>query len=80
MACSKRSYTTENLAVDALIEARIRFEQNSSCTVYMCEDCGNYHLTSRGELHPALKKMLDSGKIGQERRAFQWQQKVTKKY
>lgn len=74
--CSKRSYYSENLALDALIEARIRFLQNSSVTVYQCEDCGAWHLTSRGGLHPRLAKELESGNLEKNRLAYQWEKKL----
>lgn len=74
--CQKRSYVTENLALDALIEARIRFLQNSSVTVYQCEDCGQWHLTSRGNIHPRLAKELTSGNVEKSRLAYQWEKKL----
>ena len=74
--CQKRSYATENLALDALIEARIRFLQNSSITVYQCEDCGQWHLTSRGNMHPRLAKELTSGNVEKSRLAYQWEKKL----
>ncbi|MFC3812772.1 hypothetical protein [Lacihabitans lacunae] len=75
-SCSKRSYVTENLAVDALIEARIRFLSNSASTVYCCDDCGMWHLTSRGDLHPKLKTAIENGTIQKENRAYQWERKL----
>jgi hypothetical protein len=74
--CNKRSYLTENLALDALIEARIRFVQNSSVTIYQCEDCGQWHLTSRGNVHPRLAKELESGNVEKSRLAYQWEKKL----
>jgi len=71
----KKPYPTEDMAVDALIEARIRFEHNSAMAVYQCEDCGDWHLTSRGPMHPRLHEVLNDGTIKKEREAFLWQTK-----
>lgn len=72
---NKRVYASESIATDALIEARIRFEHNTSKAVYLCDDCGGWHLTSQGEMHPRLKAALDSGSIKKEKEAFHWQKK-----
>lgn len=76
MACSKRSYDSENLAVTALIEARIRFDNNTSCTVYQCDDCGQWHLTSKGNMHQKLKEALENGNINKQKQAWQWEKKI----
>jgi nuclear transport factor 2 (NTF2) superfamily protein len=74
--CGKRAYNSESLALDALIEAKIRFEQNTSVTVYQCQDCGEWHLTSKGLMHPRLEAALRDGSIAKDRRAFHWQRKL----
>lgn len=78
-SCSnKRSYSTENLAIDALIEARIRFSNNSAVTVYTCDTCGDWHLTSQGQMHPKLNEALKTGDIKKEQDAFFWHNKLKK--
>lgn len=66
------------MAEDALIEARIRFIHNSAVAVYQCVDCGEWHLTSQGELNPKLRKLLDEGDIGKSREALDWERKLKK--
>ena len=76
MTCSKRSYLSEETAVTALLEVRSRFAMNSSVTVYLCENCGQWHLTSRGQLHPKLAALLNSGEINRLREAEHWERKL----
>ena len=64
------------MAEDALIEARTRFVHNSAVAVYQCEDCGQWHLTSQGEMNPRLKKLLEDGTIRKDREAFNWEIKL----
>lgn len=74
--CSKRTYISERLAIDALLEARIRFEQNSSVTVYQCMDCGEWHLTSKGAFHDELKRAMENGSLNKNKQAYHWQKKL----
>ncbi|ADQ18807.1 hypothetical protein [Leadbetterella byssophila] len=76
MSCSKRSYSSEELALTALLEVRGRFENNQAVTVYQCEDCGLWHLTSKGNLHPALKRFLDTGQARKQLEAEYWERKL----
>lgn len=72
----KRLYFDQSTAEEALIEARIRFEHNSAVNVYQCNDCGQWHLTSKGEMNSTLKTLLANGIIHKERQAFQWNMKL----
>lgn len=74
----KRGYSAEAIAEDALIEARTRFVHNLAVAVYQCEDCGEWHLTSQGEMNPRLKKLLEDGTIGKDREALNWEMKLKK--
>ncbi len=74
----KRAYSTETIAVDALIEARTRFADNSAVTVYQCDDCGEWHLTSQGDINPQLRKSLRDGTIRRNKEAMDWQRKLRK--
>jgi len=76
MSCPKRSYLSEELAVAALLEVRSRFEMNSSVTVYGCEVCGQWHLTSKGDMHPKLAASLRSGEISRRQEADHWERKL----
>ncbi|MFT5513196.1 MAG: hypothetical protein ACI8SE_001598 [Bacteroidia bacterium] len=77
MSCpsKKKEHTTIGAAEGALIDARIRFVGNSAVNVYECEDCGNWHLTSKGETHPKLQEMIDSGSLDEEIKKFEWREK-----
>ncbi len=74
----KKLYQTYNLAVDALIEARIRFDfkpGSGPIAVYLCEDCGQYHLTSKGKMNETLEKEISKGKIKLQKEASRWMDK-----
>ncbi len=73
---SKRGYPTQEIAEGALIEARTRFVHNSAVGVYQCEDCGGWHLTSKGEINPRLKQQLESGNLTRNRDASHWEYKL----
>jgi hypothetical protein len=64
------------MAEEALIEARIRFVHNSAVAVYECENCGEWHLTSQGEMNPKLKKLLHDGSIRNSRETLDWEMKI----
>lgn len=76
MSCNKRSYLSEELAVTALLEARIKFDANTSTTVYCCDDCGQWHLTSKGSVHPRLASALKSGSVNKHKEADYWERKL----
>lgn len=50
---NKIGYYTESEVQEALIRSHIRFVK-AATTYYCCHECGEYHLTSRGERHPLL--------------------------
>ncbi|MDH5366953.1 MAG: hypothetical protein OEW67_08205 [Cyclobacteriaceae bacterium] len=76
----KRLYFDKLTAEEALIEARIRFEHNSAITVYQCDDCGQWHLTSKGEMNTTLKELLENGTIKKEREALNWSMKFKRNF
>ncbi|MFZ2906601.1 MAG: hypothetical protein WAZ98_10400 [Cyclobacteriaceae bacterium] len=76
---NKKGYITEEIAVDALIEAHTKYqykEDSGPVGVYRCEDCGQYHLTSKGPANPRLQQMIREGKINLHREANQWLHKL----
>ncbi len=78
----KRVYTTQEMAEEALLEAWARFDYaagNGPVAVYRCEDCGNYHLTSRGPVNAKLDQALREGKITRQREANRWEEKFKRK-
>ena len=76
--CGKRSYPTEELAVEALIGAHTHFDFRKGAgpiSVYKCEDCSEYHLTSREPMNEKLAEMIKSGKIDMQKEADHWEKK-----
>lgn len=74
----KRLYHSEQLAEDALIEAHIHFDYRAGggpVAIYLCEDCGDYHLTSRGPMNARLAEQLANGNIRSQKEAGRWQNK-----
>lgn len=74
----KKSYSTQQIAEDALIEAWINFDfsrGNGPVTVYRCDDCGEFHLTSSGTMNQRLAGAIESGLIKRQKEANQWMRK-----
>lgn len=81
-ATRKRCYPTYELAEEALIGAHIAYNYSNSSRpvgVYQCDDCGQYHLTSKGEVNARLKKMLDEGEILKQKEANWWEGKFKRR-
>jgi hypothetical protein len=75
----KKVYLTVEIAEEALIGARTRFEygnQSGPVGVYQCEDCGYYHLTSKGPINPRLAECQSNGRLKLEKEAQQWMDKI----
>ena len=54
-------YPTESIAEEALISAWITYQYthgNGPIGVYLCEDCGSYHLTSKGTINNKLQEAI----------------------
>lgn len=78
----KKIYTSKEIAEEALIGAHVRFHYSSGggpVAVYQCDDCGHYHLTSRGPMNEKLASLLSSGKIKLQKEADRWESKWKKK-
>lgn len=78
----KRVYASREIAEDALIESWIRFEYGPGTgpiAVYQCEDCGRFHLTSRGPMNEKLADALSKGSIRKQREAKNWTDKFKRK-
>ena len=78
----KKCYSSQEIAEDALIEARTSFEYakgNGPIAVYRCDDCGYFHLTSRGEINQRLADSMKTGKIQLQKEANKWLDKMKKK-
>lgn len=80
-ASGKRSYATAALAEEALLEAHIHFafeRASGPVTFYQCEDCGQYHLTSKGPMNERLAMLIKSGKLSRLKEAEAWARKLKK--
>jgi hypothetical protein len=79
----KKIYPTENLAVEALIGAHTAYNYPSGqgpIAVYQCEECGNYHLTSRGPMNAHLAELIAKGDIKKQKTADEWEEKIKRKH
>jgi len=77
----KKTFESKELAVDALLHARSTFNYSSGngpIAVYKCEDCGYFHLTSKGNMDEALDAHLKNGKIKLQGEANYWLDKIKK--
>lgn len=73
----KRCYDSQHEAEQALIENWIRFHHQSGSgpqNVYQCEDCGQYHFTSRGPMSEVLEDNMSY--ISSQRIARDWESKL----
>lgn len=78
----KKIFPTEQIAEDALIEAQTAFDyprNNGPIAIYLCDDCGEYHLTSRGPMNARLAASLAEGKIQKQKEANFWLDKFKNK-
>jgi hypothetical protein len=75
-------YASRELAEDALIEARTRFNYakgSGPVAVYKCDDCGQYHLTSQGVMNERLAKFIEGGNLKLHKEARYWTDKLKKR-
>jgi hypothetical protein len=75
-------YGSVAIAEDVLIELWSKNEYNpvsAPVGVYQCDDCGFFHLTSKGVMNPKLSEAIASGKIKRQREAGRWEEKFKKK-
>lgn len=79
---NKKGFASNTLAEEALLEAHHRNyykDHNGPVNIYECDDCGQFHLTSKGELNTRLKEMLASGRLNKIREANFWESKLKKR-
>lgn len=75
----KKMYATQQLAEDALVEAWTRYRYskgNGPVAVYRCEDCKQFHFTSKGEMNKTLAQRLADGRIDLQGEANHWLNKL----
>jgi len=81
MGCvsGKRQYDTKEQAEEGLIAARSRFvfrDDSGPIGVYQCDDCGAWHLTSKGEKSSLLKDSQTQKSIRDQHEADYWLRKI----
>jgi hypothetical protein len=75
-------YASIAIAEDVLIELWSKNEYNAASApvaIYRCDDCGLYHLTSKGPMNEKLSAAISSGSIKRQREANQWEMKFKKR-
>ena len=70
----KNSYLTEPEVQEALIRSQITFRSAAS-NYYLCDDCGEFHLTSQSIEHPLLNDPSTKSRISKERKENEWKDK-----
>ncbi len=73
----KRAFVTEVQAEEALIDTRTRRgdDRQGPVGVYRCEDCGQFHLTSKGPMNARLAQYIKDGKLKLNQEAERWKSK-----
>lgn len=74
----KRRYATATLAEDALMEVHAEYAYppgQGPIAIYACEECGDFHFTSRGPMNERLKRALESGQLRTRQMASRWARK-----
>jgi hypothetical protein len=78
----KRTYASREAAEEALRYAQGRFHYRPGqgpVAVYRCDDCGFYHLTSKGTMNDSLASGLRDGSVQRQREANAWIDKLKRK-
>jgi hypothetical protein len=78
----KKMFASQQMAEDVLIELWSKNEYVSGhapIAVYKCDDCGQFHFTSRGPMNEKLSEAISSGKIKLHREANKWSDKWKRK-
>ena len=75
-------FLTEAIAEDALVAAWITYgfkEGQGPIAVYRCDECGGFHLTSKGSVNPKLAEHLRRGEIKKRQEENEWIEKLKRK-
>ena len=80
MKCNskKNQYYTEDEAVEALIRSHIRFHK-PALTYFLCAECSQFHLTSKGPKHPLLSRPEVIVRINKEQQTQDWSKYLGRK-
>jgi len=75
----KISFVSRELAEEALIQNHIRNNHRKGAgpqNIYECEDCGEWHFTSRPPAIPLLSDKNILKRMQDERRSMDWERKI----
>ena len=75
-------YSSQEVAEDVLIEAWTRFDYtsgNGPVGIYQCEECGHFHLTSKGQMNEKLSQAISGGKIQRQKEADRWMDRIKRR-
>jgi hypothetical protein len=75
-------FATQIMAEDALLDLWMKNEYtpgHAPVTIYKCEDCGEFHLTSKGQMNEKLSEAVKNGKVKLHREAKRWEHKWKRK-
>lgn len=78
----KKMYTSRQLAEEALIDVRARFQYRETAgpvTVYQCDDCGCWHFTSKGDPGDFLNCKEVKKRIADQKESDYWDWKTRKR-
>lgn len=78
----KRMYPSQEVAEEVLIESWTRYHYSGGkgpISVYQCDDCGRFHLTSQGTMNKRLSEALQNGKIDRQKEANKWTERFKRK-
>ena len=74
----KNQYYLEAEAIEALIRSHISFNK-PAISYYLCTECAQFHLTSKGEKHLLLSKPDIIKRIKREQNSQDWSKRLRKK-
>jgi hypothetical protein len=78
----KHIYVTQTIAEDVLIDLWSKHDYSQTqgpCAVYLCDECGYYHLTSQGKMNGRLAVEIANGNIRRSREANRWLSRLKKR-
>ena len=78
----KRIYHSKQLAEDALLElwSKNDYKHGGPINIYQCEDCGNFHMTSKGLVNNRLAQYLSDNRSRIDKEANRWLDKIKHKH
>jgi hypothetical protein len=74
-ACTtgKKRYLTEAMAEEALFQTFDSRHGRGPVAVYLCRDCGDWHLTSQGKINAKLEERIKNGSLKRQQDAEWWE-------